>query len=165
VVLPAIGIGLTCTLGVAAWFLAPVLSVGVGHKAKVLCSGVFVSKRTPTAVLADLQADDLSILKCVHASIDSVQQTVTARALGVERRATYRDGLGCAIGLDNLTPPQLPGSDRGLAVLTGSTNTRRLTPTERSVASDPTGQLDAVVARAFEEPRTRGTLDERVPSW
>jgi len=155
VVLPAIGIGLTCTLGVAAWFLSPVLSVGVGHKAKVLCSGVFVSKRTPTAVLADLQADDLSILKYVHASIDSVQQTVTARALGVERRATYRDGLGCAIGLDNLTPPQLPGSDRGLAVLTGSTNTRRLTPTERSVASDPTEQLDAVVARAFEEPDAR----------
>ena len=111
-VLPAIGVGLICALGAVAWFVQPVLSIGVGHKARVLCSGVFVSKRTPPAVLADLQVDDLSVLQYVDASIDTVAHTVTARALGVERRAVYREGLGCALELDNLTPPRLPGSDR-----------------------------------------------------
>jgi len=79
-ILPTIAIGLTCALGTAAWFVAPVLSVGVGHKAKVLCSGVFVSKRVPSEVLSDLQADDLSILRYVDASIDTVAHTVTTRA-------------------------------------------------------------------------------------
>ena len=97
-------------------------SVGAGHKARVLCSGVFVSKRAPAAVLADLQVDDLSVLQYVNASIDAVAHTVTARVLGVERRAVYREGLGCALELDNLTPPRLLGSDREMA--TGSSGQR-----------------------------------------
>ena len=52
-VLPTIGIGLACALGAVAWFVAPALTVGVGYKAKVLCSGVFISKRAPATVLAD----------------------------------------------------------------------------------------------------------------
>jgi hypothetical protein len=152
-ILPAIAIGLACALGTAAWFVAPVLSVGVAHKAKVLCSGVFVSKRTPAAVLADLQVDDLSILQYVDASIDTVSHTVTARALGVERRAGYREGLGCALALDNRTPPQLPVSEREVA--SGSGASRGATPTERSAAGSRGAQLDAVVARAFDEPAPR----------
>ncbi len=154
-VLPAIGIGLVFALGAVAWFVPPVLSVGVGHKARVLCSGVFVSKRPPAAVLADLQVDDLSVLQYVDASIDTVAHTVTARALGVERRAVYREGLGCALELDNLTPPRLPESDRTPEVATGSGDSGRLTPTEHGVAGQPRGQLDAVVARAFDEPDPR----------
>lgn len=144
-ILPAVAVGLTCALGSAAWFLPPVLSVGVGHKAKELCSGVFVSKRTTDAVLADLQVDDLSVLQYVSASIDTVAHTVTARALGVERRAEYREGLGCALALDNLTPPQRPGSTDGI----------RVPPTSDRVARGSIAQLDAVVARAFEEPDPR----------
>jgi CubicO group peptidase (beta-lactamase class C family) len=154
-VLPTIGIVLTCALGASAWFLVPALSVGVGHKARVLCSGVFVSKRPPAAVLADLQVDDLSVLRYVNASIDTVAHTVTARALGVERRAAYREGLGCALELDSPTPPSLLESHRDPEVATGSSDSRRRTPTEGSVAGDPSAQLDAVVARAFEEPDPR----------
>lgn len=154
-ILPTIGIGLVCALGAVAWFVVPVLSVGVGHKARVLCSGVFVSKRTPAAVLADLHVDDLSVLQYVHASIDTVAHTVTARALGIERRAVYREGLGCALALDNLTPPQLLGSDRDPEVATGFSESGGLTPTERSVAGHPRAQLDAAVARAFDEPDPR----------
>ena len=162
-VLPTIGIGLTCALGAAAWFVVPVLSVGVGHKARVLCSGVFVSRRAPAAVLADLQADDLSALQYVHASIDTVAHTVTARALGVERRAVYREGLGCALELDNLTPPRLPGSNRDPEVANGSRDTGRLTPTERNL---PVGH-ERSWTRWWREPstnRTRGTRAERAPS-
>jgi CubicO group peptidase (beta-lactamase class C family) len=153
--LPTIGIGLTCALGASAWFLAPVLSVGVGHKARVLCSGVFVSKRTPAAVLADLQVDDLSVLKYVNSSIDIAAHTVTARALGVERRAVYREGLGCALELGNLTQPGLLESHRNPRVATESSDSTEVTPTEWSVAGHRNAQLDAVVARAFEEPDAR----------
>ena len=145
-VLPTIGIGLACALGAAAWFVVPVLSVGVGHKARVFCSGVFVSKRTPAAVLADLQVDDLSVLQYVNASIDTVAHTVTAQALGIERRAVYREGLGCALALDNLTPPQLPASNLDLGVATGSSDSTRVPSTERSATRESSAQLDAVVA-------------------
>ena len=151
-VLLTIGIGLTCAFGAAAWLVVPMLSVGVGHKARLLCSGVFVSKRTPAAVLADLQVDDLSVLQHVNASIDSVAHTVTARALGVERRAVYREGLGCALELDDLTPPRLMSSHRDLQVATGS---ERPTPAEGTVAGPSSEHLDAMVARAFEEPDPR----------
>ena len=142
--LPILALGLACALGTAAWVAVPALVVGIGHKARVLCSGVFVSKRLPAAVLADLQVDDLSVLQYIDASIDTVSHTVTARALGVERRAVYREGLGCALVLENLTPPQLEESDRGREVPSGFNNT--------TIASHPRAQLDAVVARAFEEP-------------
>jgi len=152
IVLPTIGIGLTCALGASAWFLVPVLTVGVGHKAKVLCSGVFVSKRTPAAVLADLQVDDLSVLQYVNASIDTTAQSVAARVLGVERRAVYREGLGCALELDNLTPPSLLDGHRDREVGTGSSDSSPLTPAEWSAADHPNARLDAVVAHAFDEP-------------
>jgi CubicO group peptidase (beta-lactamase class C family) len=154
-VLPTIGIGLTCALGASAWFLVPVLTVGVGHKARVLCSGVFVSKRTPAAVLADLQVDDLSTLQYINASIDTVAHSVTARALGVERRAVYREGLGCTLELDNLTPPGLPEGHRDPVAAITPGDSRRLTPTESSVTGHPSAQLEAVVARAFDEPDAR----------
>jgi CubicO group peptidase (beta-lactamase class C family) len=116
---------------------------------------VFVSKRTPAAVLADLQVDDLSILQYVDTSIDPVAHTVIARALGVERRAVYRDGLGCALALDNLTPPRLLGSQRDPKVVTGSSANGGLTPMARTIAGHPRAQLDAAVARAFDEPDPR----------
>jgi hypothetical protein len=116
---------------------------------------VFVSRRAPAAVLDDLQVDDLSVLRYIDASIDTVAQTVTARVLGVERRAVYRDGLGCALELDNLTPPKLPASDRDPGVAPGSNDSETLLPSERSVARDSRVRLDAVVARAFDEPDPR----------
>jgi hypothetical protein len=116
---------------------------------------VFVSRRAPAAVLDDLQVDDLSVLRYIDASIDTVAQTVTARVLGVERRAVYRDALGCALELDNLTPPKLPASDRDPGVAPGSNDSETLLPSERSVARDSRVRLDAVVARAFDEPDPR----------
>jgi CubicO group peptidase (beta-lactamase class C family) len=149
--LSTLGIVLACLLGTAAWFASPILSVAAGHKARVLCSGVFVSKLPATTVLDDLQVDDLSVLRYVDASIDTAARTVTARALGVERRAVYRDGLGCALALDDLTPPQLPASDPAPEVAAGSSDDG-LAPAPGSVIREPSAQLDAVVARAFDEP-------------
>jgi CubicO group peptidase (beta-lactamase class C family) len=147
--LPSLGIALAGTLGAGAWFASSALPVVTGHKARVLCSGVFVSRRAPASVLADLQVDDLSVLRYVDASIDTAAQTVTARALGVERRAVHREGLGCALALDDLTPPTLPNSaaDPG-----GSHDSRPSLPTAGGDARQPGGPVDVAVARAFEEP-------------
>jgi CubicO group peptidase (beta-lactamase class C family) len=151
-ILPIVGIGLVCAVGTAAWFAVPALAVATGHKAKVLCSGVFVSRLAPAAVLDDLEADDLSILRYVDASIDRGAQTVTARALGVERRAVHREGLGCTLALDSLTPPRLPASNRAPGVAIGSSGSGLPLPAKGSAAGESSTQLDEVVARAFDEP-------------
>lgn len=105
-----VGAVLAVVLVVGGRVAVEAIQIGVAQKAKTLCSGVFVSGRDPAAVLAELHTDDLAVLQYIHASIDSAQHSVTASMLGVvARRAVYRQGLGCALALDGLTPPVLPG--------------------------------------------------------
>jgi len=77
-----------------AWSL---MQLGAAYKAKILCSGVFVSHREAHSILnTDLAADDLSILRHIEAEIDTESKQVTADFLGIiERSAVYRPGLGC----------------------------------------------------------------------
>src|SRR5512145_1848876 len=85
-------------VAVRAWQTAATLHIGVAYKAKTVCSGVFVSKRELAAVLAETEADDLTILRYVSTSVDAGARTVTASAIGLfRRRAVYRDGLGCTL--------------------------------------------------------------------
>jgi hypothetical protein len=91
--------------GVAGvWAAIPILRIGVGHKAKTLCSGVFVAGRAPAAVLADLQVDDLALLRYVDAHVDYTERTVTAEARGlsawprVRARTRWTDPAGGAGG-------------------------------------------------------------------
>ncbi len=147
-------------VAVRAWQTAATLHIGVAYKAKTVCSGVFVSKRELAAVLAETEADDLTILRYVSTSLDAGARTVTASAIGLfRRRAAYRDGLGCTLVPDGLTLP---------AVAVGA-QTRAAA---RDVFADGVGRnfrsagiaLAAVVERAFAEPnpprprRTRAVL-------
>jgi hypothetical protein len=110
----ASSLALSAVLVGAGWRVAETVATGVAYKAKLACSGIFVSKRDPAAVLTDLQIDDLSILKYVGVGADLSTGTVTASALGLFRRqAIYRDGLGCALVLDGLTPPVWPAGTVG----------------------------------------------------
>ena len=74
--------------------LAP---IGIGYKAKILCSGVFVSQRDIQAVLSE----DLcypSTLGMVSTKINYEDRSVTASVYGLmKRRAIYRDGLGSTL--------------------------------------------------------------------
>ncbi len=71
--------------------------IGAGVKAKILSSGIFVSKRDPQSVLND----DLSfhsLLGLVKTKIDYEKKSVTATMLGfIKKRAIYREGLGCIL--------------------------------------------------------------------
>ena len=134
----------------AGWQAAQIVQIGLAYKAKFVCSGVFVSKRDTNAVLADLQVDDLSILKYIGVSMDTSTRTVTTSALGfVRRRATYRDGIGCALLLDGLTPPASPDAvvdARGIR--TTSLGAVRIPTTAERGAHD---EVAAVVQAAFSE--------------
>jgi hypothetical protein len=50
-----IGAVLAVVLVVGGRVAVEAIEIGVAHKAKTLCSGVFVSRRDPAAVLAELQ--------------------------------------------------------------------------------------------------------------
>jgi len=78
--------------------LAP---IGIGYKAKILCSGVFVSQRDTQALLSE----DLSYpptLGMVSTKINYEDRSVTASTYGLmKRRAIYREGLGSTLVTDS----------------------------------------------------------------
>ena len=87
----------TLVFGFYLWKAALIVS---GFKAKCLCSDVFVSGRDAASVLAeDLQpVGALYPLRFDDAKIDYERRTVTASVKGfAERKAVYRDGLGCTL--------------------------------------------------------------------
>lgn len=153
----AIGIVLVGALVAGAWLALQILRIGVAYKAKMLCSGTFVSRRDAGAVLAELQSDDLAILRYIDVDVDSAARSVAASGFGiVRRRAVYREGLGCALALDGLTPPGLPAADR--AIVTPNPPTPAVKEAAREESSP---KLEDVIARAFSEPdpqRPRRTL-------
>jgi hypothetical protein len=89
-------------LGLVGQYLWRIALIGTAYKAKVLCSGVFVSKRDPQSILnSDLLADDLSIFRHFDTDIDYKSQSVTASFKGLARRKPiYRPGLGCTLVID-----------------------------------------------------------------
>jgi len=74
--------------------LAP---IAIGYKAKILCSGIFVSHREPQSILSE----DLSYppeLEIANVKINYEDQSVTASVYGLmKRQAVYRKGLGCTL--------------------------------------------------------------------
>lgn len=95
----------------------------------------------------------------VQASIDPDTRSVTATVLGVVRReAVYREGLGCALALDGLTPPRSPGN--GAAVQPdGAEHAQRFATLPN--AATPI-ELESLLDRVFTEPN-RYDLGARVP--
>ena len=139
-------------LAVGAWRAAQLLAIGAAYKAKIVCSGAFVSEREPGAVLAELHVDDLAILRHIDVSIDADARSVAASAFGVvTRRAVYRDGLGCALVLDGLVPPRLAANtadDVG-----GGVPAHRVPELPGpTIADGMDGDLNAAIDRAFSEP-------------
>lgn len=149
----AVGLSLVVALALGPDYAVRVASIGVAYKAKVLCSGVFVSGRDPQEVLADLEIDDLAILRHVDVSIDRTMKSVTASALGVVRRqAVYRERLGCALVLGGKTPPSFPANDPERSTRTGARSLAVFA--SLPVASDNVygDRLETVLDHAFAEP-------------
>jgi len=129
-------------------------AIGAGYAAKIVCSGVFVSHRDATSLLAiDVAADGLSFLRHTVVKVDREARAVSATLFGLATRtAQYREGQGCALFATGAGPH---------ALRAGSAADRTI---ERPVAADeldnladlPPGldqnRLDDVVRSAFSEP-------------
>jgi hypothetical protein len=81
----------------ACVFVVRLAAVGVAYKAKMVCSGVFVAGRAPAAVIADLDRDDLSLLRHFSTTIDSGRRVIVSAFGAVTREAAYHADTGCAL--------------------------------------------------------------------
>ena len=101
-VLLCIGI-LIVLVSFGAYYLQRMALIGTAYKAKLLCSGVFISGRNKDSLLTrDLLADDLSVLRLIHADVDYNERSVTASIFGLaKRKAIFRQGLGSTLVIDS----------------------------------------------------------------
>lgn len=77
------------------------VSIATAHKAKTLCSGLFVSGRDPRHILETDLAGVNPILHYVETTVSYENFTVSASLFGfVERVALYRPGFGCTMLLN-----------------------------------------------------------------
>lgn len=148
------------SIGFAVWQYRPMIVVGAGYKAKILCSGVFVSRRPEADVLAeDLYVDGLEALDLFSASVDRKSRTVSASLLGFwERVAVYREGLGCtlAVGVseETLRAEKIPADVRKDLPLSASELWPRGSRVELTdtVANVDMAKLKSAMDFAFSEP-------------
>jgi len=141
----------------AGWYFGRyflhILYIGAGYKAKILCSSVFISHRSPDDVLREELSD--SRLKIITQKIDDRNQRVTAAApLGlVKRTAYYRSGLGATLDLASrdvgkgLQPIQPPEDYWSLPWPQGNLVDRSHLPDEIDSA-----RLTQAIGEAFAEP-------------
>ena len=132
-----------------------VISVGVAYKAKILCSGVFVSKRRPESVLnGDLAVDDLAILRRIGASVDRATQTASSSFLGlISQTAAYRPGLGCTLVFADYENRKLGHRDAGTPALGTERRVWLAEPAKAEVAGQVDQDLlEASLDWAFSEP-------------
>jgi len=85
-----------CLIGYILWRFE---RVAAGFKAKILCSGLFVSQRNLDQILnEELDNRRSPVLRTVAVHVDFTRQSVTARGLGlIQRTAIFRPGLGSTL--------------------------------------------------------------------
>lgn len=141
--------------GTVLHYLWELMSIGAAYKAKMLCSGVFVSMRTPDDVLHnDLGVDDLPMLRSIDAAIDHATRTVSSTFLGlIKQSAEYRPRLGCTLKFNRHTEPMLLHFD---SIVDPADSLQNQWPTSDSeIGVTPTIDqklLDAAIDWAFSEP-------------
>lgn len=150
-----VGLVLIATIVAGMTHATRMVSVGVAYKAKMLCSEVFVAGRDPREVLADLEVDDLALLRYVTVSIDPNSKSVTTTALGIiKRQAVYHEDLGCTLLFDGLAPTGLH-SGHGDSAARAGTRSQGLDGPLGARATIENGErerLQTILDRAFAEP-------------
>ncbi|MBX3330560.1 MAG: serine hydrolase [Nitrospira sp.] len=142
-------------VGTVLHYVWELISIGAAYKAKILCSGVFVSMRTPEDVLHnDLGVDDLPILRALDAAIDRTTQTVSATFLGlIKQSAEYRPGLGCTLKFKGYKQPPLIHFDPTIDHVNTLQSQWPTTDSEADVtATIDQNLLDSAIDWAFSEP-------------
>ena len=80
-------------------YLIKLISIAAAYKAKLLCSGVFISGRSPQSVIQeDLEVEDLKYFNWVTAQVDLDKHSASASLFGlVKRTAVYNPERGCTL--------------------------------------------------------------------
>ena len=162
-------------LGYSSYLLWQVARVTVGYKTKLLCSGVFISKRTPESILSNDLSEGLPApLEFIINQIDTkvTEQTTTGNLLGlVTRKAVFRPGLGCTL-LVGSSATQLPSvslsrfasSQSNTIPVSPSFKHKELTKFDRLPPEIDSIKLQEFVEASFTEknahnaPRTRALI-------
>ncbi len=159
---------LTFLIGYAGYFLTKFMATGAGHKAKVLCSDVYVSGRDPESILSEDLAGDYQGNKYFKTNIDYEEQSVIASFNGlVKRKAIFRPGLGCTV-LNDYSEEQIRSQSNPLQDHTPSTGKQdelwpkgELVQTDKLPPEIDASKLHEAIDAAFSEPypnkKLRGT--------
>jgi CubicO group peptidase (beta-lactamase class C family) len=92
------GVALLVAVAAVLVYGGQLVGIGSAYKAKMLCSEVFVARRLPQEVLAELEIDDLKALRFLKTSIAEEANVASASFFGVvTRTAQYRGETGCAL--------------------------------------------------------------------
>lgn len=142
-------------VGAGVYYASELISTGAAYKAKILCSGVFVSKRSAESIInSDLAVDDLAMLRHIDAKIDRATQTSAASFLGLANQtAAFRPDLGCTLVFagHNDRPP-VP-RDTGNPAFDSKAGVWREEPAvAKATAGVNQDRLNAALEWAFSEP-------------
>ena len=147
----ALLLGTVAALGVAAgaYQLSRLAPIGTAYAAKMLCSGVFVSRRLPEDVeREDIRAENHPLLGLVQTELDTGRQRISATFVGFAQRvAQYRPGAGCTLAL---------GADADALIARlkalGPARPARALPTAAPPPEVDGGALATTLDWAFSEP-------------
>ena len=166
----------TLALGYSSYLVWRVARVAVGYKTKTLCSGVFISQRTPESILSNDLSEGLPApLEFIINQIDTEvsEQATTGNLFGlVTRKAVFRPGLGCTLLVDSSSATQLPSlsfsrfaSSKSDAIpISSPIKPKELTKADRLPPEIDASKLQAFVKDSFAEknvnnlPRTRALI-------
>jgi len=142
---------------ISGYFLWRMGLIATAYKAKILCSGIFISKRNPNSILSqELLVDDLSLLRFFNTSINYDEQSVSASFFGlVKRKAIFRHGLGCTLVIDS-TENEIRSQANPFQVPTPSNQQDQLWPEGERVETD---RLPPEIDEAKLEAKLKEALD------
>jgi hypothetical protein len=149
-VLTLAAVGLGAAGAVALYAGQRIAHIGTAFAAKTVCSGTFLSGRSPEAVRAeDLAAYRSAPLDLVEVEVDRAARVVTGRLLGrAERQAVYRDGLGCTLAIGTSVAALRVAAPNPVPLRRGN----RPWPEGDRVAFEPWAALERALDEAFAEP-------------
>lgn len=153
-------------MGYSGYLVWKTARVAVGYKTKTLCSGVFISKRTPESILSNDLTEGLpSPLQFIIDRIETEvkEQATTGNLFNlVTRKAVFRPGLGCTL-LVGASEAELRSSVEGIPV-SPSVTSKELTKVDRLPPEIDSVKLQEFVDATFAEkkpnnsPRTRALI-------
>ena len=134
------------------------LHLATAYKAKLLCSGIFVSNREAQSLLAeDLAVDSLAPLRYLNSTIDRDRHTVTVSCFGLGKQtALYRPGLGSTLVLDTTSEELREQSAAFSTWYQQNSRTDIPLPVATALPAEVNEeQLSEAIAHAFSEPHPK----------